>query len=83
MTKKTDIEIKKLVDVALHNIVPEADLDSLNPDVLLRDELDMDSMDFFRFIIKLHKSFELDIPESDYSKLSTLKKCYEYFKMVD
>lgn len=80
MNKKTDVEIKSLVKNALHAIVPEVDLNTLNPALSLRDELDMDSMDFFRFMLKLHESFVIDIPESDYTKLSTLQGCFEYFK---
>lgn len=76
--KKSESEINELLLSALHEIVPEVDLNTLDPEVSLRDELDIDSMDFFRFMVKLHEKLDIDIPESDYRKLSTLKKCIEY-----
>lgn len=76
--KKTPDEIRDSVLHALHQIVPEVDLQSLNPDVDLREELDIDSMDFFRFMVKLHNELNIDIPEADYPKLATLNKCIGY-----
>lgn len=62
----------------LGEIAPEADLGSLKPDVDLRDQLDIDSMDFLNFVIALHEQLHVDIPEADYPKLSTLNGCVEY-----
>ena len=76
--KKSSDEIRNSVLHALHQIVPEVDLESLNPEAVLRDELDMDSMDFLRFMVKLHAELNMDVPEADYGKLATLKKCLEY-----
>ncbi len=64
----------------LGEIAPEADLRRLQPHVNLRDQLDIDSMDFLNFVIALHKQFSLDIPESDYPKLTTLDGCVAYVK---
>lgn len=75
---KTQEDIRKAVFSALHEIVPEADLDTLNSEVSLRGALDIDSVDFFRFIMKLRKELNIDVPETDYAKLSTLNSCVEY-----
>ena len=48
------------------------------PDVDFRDQLDIDSMDFLNFVIALHASLGVDIPETDYPKLATLNGCVEY-----
>lgn len=61
----------------LGEIAPEADLTALKPDVSFRDQLDLDSMDFLNFVILLHKTFGVEIPESDYPKYATLKGCVE------
>lgn len=42
------------------------------------DQLGLDSMDFLNFVISLHKTFGVDIPESDYPKYATLKGCVEH-----
>ena len=35
-------------------------------------------MDLLNFIIGLHKEMKVDVPESDYPKLSTLNSCTDY-----
>ncbi|MCC6554297.1 MAG: acyl carrier protein [Polyangiaceae bacterium] len=64
----------------LAGVAPEADLDALPPDASLRDELDLDSMDFLSFVIGLHKVLGVEIPEADYGKLSTLGGCVAYLE---
>ena len=43
-----------------------------------RDQLDIDSMDFLNFVIALHEKLHLEIPETDYPKLTTLNGCMEH-----
>ncbi len=62
----------------LRTIAPEADLDALAPRAELRDALDIDSMDFLRFVVGLHNEFSVEIPESDYPRLATLEGCVAY-----
>ncbi len=67
----------KVVEV-LGSVAPELDPASLLANVELRDQLDLDSMDFLNFAIGLHKAFGVDIPEADYRKLGTLDGCVAY-----
>ena len=71
-------QVKDTVLRLLGEIAPEADLAGLKPDLSFRDQLDLDSMDFLNFVISLHKTFGVDIPESDYPKYATLKGCAEH-----
>lgn len=70
-------QVKDTVLHVLGEIAPEADLAGLKLDVSFRDQLDLDSMDFLTFVIRLHETFGVDIPESDYPKYATLKGCVE------
>jgi acyl carrier protein len=74
----TPNDIRSKVLAALTGIAPETDPAQIRPQVSLRDQLDIDSMDFLKFAIALHKEFEVDIPERDYSKLATLDGCVNY-----
>ncbi len=74
----TPDDIRDTVLRALGEVAPEADLGHLKPDVGFREQLDIDSMDFLNFVIRLHKELHVEIPESDYPKLSTLRGCMEY-----
>ncbi len=71
-------EIRSKVLAAVTQIIPEADPSQIRSQVSLRDQLDMDSMDFLNFAIALHTEFELDIPARDFPKLSTLDGCVDY-----
>ena len=73
-------EIAATVVRLLGNIAPEADLTQLQPDVSVRDQLDIDSMDFLNFVIALHDTLHVDIPESDYAKIATLNDCVAYLE---
>ncbi len=73
-------EIKAAVLRALGAIAPEADLEHLDPDAELREQLDIDSMDFLNFIIALHKQTGAVVPEKDYPRLLTLRGCIDYLK---
>jgi len=46
--------------------------------LVLREELDLDSMDFLNFIAALHRQTKRDIPEVDYPKLFTLDGAMAY-----
>ncbi len=74
----TKDEIKAAVLQALIAVAPEIDEASLEPDKSLRDQLDVDSMDFLNYIIALHERLKIDIPEADYAKLSTLDGAIAY-----
>ena len=80
MNKKSSPEIQNIIFRALHEIAPEVDLQSLTPKTHLREELDIDSMDFRRFIIRLHDELKIDIPEADYGKLVTLENFLDYLQ---
>jgi acyl carrier protein len=73
-------EILQQVLNALSEIAPEADPQKLRPAVSLRDQLDIDSMDFLNFMIALSKNLLVDIPERDYPKLASLDSCTEYLQ---
>lgn len=74
----TEAEIKTTVLHVLGEIAPEADLTHLDPDAGLRDQLDLDSMDILNVMIGLHEALHVDIPETDYPKLATLKGAVAY-----
>jgi acyl carrier protein len=71
-------EIRAAVLRALGDIAPEADLSAIAPDLPLRDQLDLDSMDFLNFVIAVHTALRVEIPEADYPKLATLDGCVDY-----
>lgn len=76
----TDSELKKIVMNAILEIAPEADFETLDPDDGLREQLDLDSMDFLNVVIALHETLGIDIPEADYPQLFTLTGAISYLQ---
>ena len=71
-------ELRREVLEALGEIAPEANPESLRGAVPLRDQLDLDSMDFLNFLIAVHQRTGIEIPEADYGKLATLDQIVAY-----
>jgi acyl carrier protein len=71
-------QIKETVLRVLREIAPEADPEHIAPDVDLREQLDIDSMDFLNFVIGVHEELQVEIPEADYPQLVTLDGLVEY-----
>ncbi len=74
----TPEEMRVILIEILGGIAPEADLSTLDPKADLREELDIDSLDFLNAVIALHERLKIDIPERDYRRLSTLAGAIEY-----
>jgi acyl carrier protein len=77
---RDDAALQKAVFDTLRRIAPEVSPTELQPDVPLRDQVDLDSMDWLNFLIGLHGTLGVDIPESDYAKLVTLDNLLAYLK---
>lgn len=73
-----ETEARDLILGVIRRIAPEADLAMLEPDVELREQLDIDSMDFLNVIIGIHEATGIDIPEPDYEQFETLESASNY-----
>ena len=78
-------EIAEAVKEIINDILPEGDCDNINPDERLRDQLDLDSMDFLDIVMELRKQYKVEVPEEDYPELASLTSCVDYLepKMKD
>ena len=74
----TETEVRQLILDIIHDIAPDEDLSDVKPDVRLRDQLDLDSMDFLDIVMELRKRHQIEVPEDDYMELSTLDGCVTY-----
>ena len=73
-----DDEARTIIIQAMREVAPEVDLGSVPPQADLRDELDIDSMDFLNFIVGLHEKTGIDVPEEDYEHFATLQGAVDY-----
>lgn len=71
-------EARSLVLRILHRTAPEFELSELVPDQPIRDQMDIDSMDFLNAVIEIHSQTGVDIPETDYGQIETLDGAVRY-----
>ncbi|MGP4057297.1 acyl carrier protein [Mycobacterium sp. 4D054] len=75
---RTQQDIRADILSVLTSIAPEVEPDDLDDHTLLRDQVDLDSMDWLNFLVGIHKRLQVEIPEADYQKLRTLADVVGY-----
>jgi acyl carrier protein len=71
-------DIRSGIVAAIQAVAPEVEEGELRADRPLRDQVDLDSMDWLNVIVGFHQRFGIDIPEVDYAKLTTLEAIAAY-----
>ncbi|MFT7485596.1 MAG: acyl carrier protein [Candidatus Paceibacteria bacterium] len=71
-------EIILAVKDIIATIAPDEDLDCLNNTDPLRDQIELDSMDFLDIVMELRKRYSVQVPEAEYGELNTLDGCANY-----
>lgn len=74
----TTEDIRSTVQEALAAIAPETDLARIRPDVPLRGQIELDSIDWVNVIARVSDMLALEIPASDYGQLATLDAIVAY-----
>jgi acyl carrier protein len=74
----TDIR-DELIDI-LADIVPDEDVSQLDDAKPLREQIELDSMDFLDIVMELRKRYRIQIPEDDYIHLATLAGTVKYLE---
>lgn len=76
----TAAEIRDEILDILSDIVPDEDLAALVDDVPLREQIELDSMDFLDIVMELRKRHRIQVPESDYVELATMASTVKYLE---
>jgi len=70
------------VVIAIKDIIatisPDEDITNLDDEERLRDQIDLDSMDFLDIVMELRKLYGIRIPEDDYKELASIASCVRY-----
>jgi acyl carrier protein len=80
MSTPNSTELRTIIADVLAGIAPEASLDTIDPNGPFREELDIDSMDFLNLMVGLKGKLGVEVPEVDYSKLTTLNLLIAYLQ---
>ncbi len=63
---------------AIEAVAPDVEAAALDPTELLREQADLDSMDFLEVVSMLTDALGADIPTADYPKLDTINSATAY-----
>lgn len=71
-------ELRAAVIAALTRIAPEIDPAALDASAPLREQVDLDSVDFMNFLVAVHRDLGVSVPETDYARIPSIDACVEY-----
>ena len=71
-------QVKQIVIDIINEIAPDEDTSDLKDEISLRDQMDLDSMDFLDIVMELRKQHGIEVPEEDYPQLASLDSCAHY-----
>lgn len=71
-------QVRQIVLDIISDIAPDEDLATIKDEASLREQLDLDSMDFLDIVMELRKRHKVEVPAEDYPKLATMASCVSY-----
>ena len=71
-------DARAAVRAALGKVAPEVELDDVDGDARLRQDLELDSLDFLRLVETIDEGTGVDIPERDYPAVATVDGLISY-----
>lgn len=71
-------DVRQIVVDIISDIAPDEDVSNLDDKKSLREQLDLDSMDFLDIVMELRKRHKVEVPQEDYPKLASLESCVAY-----
>ena len=71
-------EVRQIVIDIISDIAPDEDTSTLDDEKSLREQMDLDSMDFLDIVMELRKRHKVEVPQEDYPQLASLNSCVAY-----
>jgi acyl carrier protein len=71
-------DARQAVHTAISQVAPDVDLADLDEQSRLRQDLELDSLDFLRLVETIDEATGVDIPESDYTAVGTVRGLIDY-----
>lgn len=74
----TNEQVREKVMAIISDIALDDDISTIKDEVALREQLDLDSMDFLDIVMELKKRHKIEVPQEDYPRLASMASCVEY-----
>jgi acyl carrier protein len=73
-------DIRQAILDIIGDIAPDEDLTGIKDEIRLREQLDLDSMDFLDIVMELRKRYGVEVPEAEYMELASLSSSVKYLE---
>ncbi|OUR97179.1 acyl carrier protein [Halobacteriovorax marinus] len=73
-----NVQVRKHVLDIIADVALDDDVTTIDDAVALRDQLDLDSMDFLDIVMELKKRHKIIVPQEDYPQLASMQSCVDY-----
>jgi acyl carrier protein len=74
----TPEEVAVAIKDIIETIAPDEDVSNIDHTERLRDQIDLDSMDFLDIVMELRKLYSVQVPEEEYKQLASIDSCIAY-----
>jgi len=71
-------EIKNTIRSIIHETAPEIEFEKIQMNLPLRDQVEIDSFDFYRMMVKVNQQTGVFIPDSEIARFSNLQDLMNY-----
>ncbi len=78
MQTATSVDVRQIVLDIIADIALDQDLSAIDDAKPLREQLELDSMDFLDIVMELKKRHKVEVPQADYPQLASLNSCVAY-----
>lgn len=68
---------QRVMDI-IADIALDDDLSVIKDDIALREQIDLDSMDFLDIVMELKKRYKIEVPKEEYGELVSMDSCVAY-----
>jgi acyl carrier protein len=74
----SEVNLKKILKDIFFSIAPEVDFEKIDLNVPLRDQIDIDSYDFYRLLVRLDELTGIEIPDSEVRRFKNVNNLIGY-----
>jgi acyl carrier protein len=74
----SEVNLKKILKDIFFSIAPEVDFEKIDLNLPLRDQIDIDSYDFYRLLVRLDELTGIEIPDSEVRRFKNVNNLIGY-----
>ena len=78
MAKLNNEQVLQVLQQLFRQIAPEINFSEVDLNTALRDQVEIDSYDFYNLLVKVHEQTGVNVPDTELRKLQNLNELVNY-----